>query len=220
MRGAACAPRRHFGGGAAALPLPALRRAAAAAAAARHPELSTPTAPYNEAARCVPEDDPRYRRADMSTEHAHAARFAFAEELARGEAAMDVARASLLISAEDDAIMSHSTVPFPVDAWQGRLQALADEAAAALADAAPASPAAALTVVRTLLFETRGFRASPAGLPQNSIVDHAGTWEVRASRAPLLALRRAFFCISLCFLLSLRGADTSLNTLNPPPPSP
>lgn len=40
---------------------------------------------------------------------------------------MQLAEAALLVAAEDDAIASHSTVPFPVEAYLARIQALADE---------------------------------------------------------------------------------------------
>ena len=40
---------------------------------------------------------------------------------------MQLAEAALLVAAEDDAIASHSTVPFPVESYLARIQALADE---------------------------------------------------------------------------------------------
>lgn len=40
---------------------------------------------------------------------------------------MQLAEAALLVVAEDDAIASHSTVPFPVEPYLERIQKLADE---------------------------------------------------------------------------------------------
>lgn len=40
---------------------------------------------------------------------------------------VDLARAALEIAAEDDALVSHSPVPLPVDAYLNRLQAMALE---------------------------------------------------------------------------------------------
>lgn len=90
----------------------------------------------------VPEDDPRYRRCggymtlaarqsrnncvsvlltrpvlcriDLSEVHAFEARRAFSNNIAQGEAALNVAEAALQIAAEDDAIVSHSTVRLPI----------------------------------------------------------------------------------------------------------
>ncbi|KAG1677963.1 hypothetical protein FOA52_001381 [Chlamydomonas sp. UWO 241] len=73
------------------------------------------------------EADFRYRRADMSQLHAYTARWRFGRNIVRGEAGMNLAEAALLVAAEDDAIASHSTVAFPVEAFLGRIQTLADE---------------------------------------------------------------------------------------------
>lgn len=62
----------------------------------------------------------------MSEIHAYEARKAFAENICQGEAAIDIPRAALQIVAEDDAIMTHSTVPFPVQSYLDRAQRLAE----------------------------------------------------------------------------------------------
>ena len=60
-----------------------------------------------------------------------AARKNYAEEVANlskaPECSVDLARAALEIAAEDDALVSHSPVPLPVDAYLNRLQAMAME---------------------------------------------------------------------------------------------
>lgn len=71
---------------------------------------------------------------------AQVARLGFAEEVAKlggNEAStpdngkdldmVDVARAALEISAEDDALVSHSSVPLPVDSYLDRLDSMATE---------------------------------------------------------------------------------------------
>ena len=68
-----------------------------------------------------------YCRADTSALFAYTARWRFCTNIARGEAGMQLAEAALLVAAEDDAIASHSTVPFPVESYLARIQALADE---------------------------------------------------------------------------------------------
>ena len=50
--------------------------------------------------------------------HAFEARRAFVQNIARGESAISVAEAALQIAAEDDAIVSHSTVRLPIKVWQ------------------------------------------------------------------------------------------------------
>lgn len=63
-----------------------------------------------------------------------AARRNYAEEVANlrmapdgSQCSVDLARAALEIAAEDDALISHSPVPLPVDAYLNRLQAMAME---------------------------------------------------------------------------------------------
>ena len=53
-------------------------------------------------------------RIDHSEVHAFEARRAFSNNIAQGEAALNVAEAALQIAAEDDAIVSHSTVRLPI----------------------------------------------------------------------------------------------------------
>jgi len=73
------------------------------------------------------EDHPSYRREDMSESHSREARRAFFAAISQGEGAMNLAEAALQIAAEDDALVSHSSVKLPVAAFRQRLQRLADE---------------------------------------------------------------------------------------------
>ena len=61
--------------------------------------------------------------------HAWEARQAFLRSIAAGEAAVDLAAAALHVAAEDDALVSHSTVQLPVAAYQQRLQRMAADLA-------------------------------------------------------------------------------------------
>lgn len=104
-----------------------------------------------EASRRVPEEDPRYRRSgtssrsqlgcildlcsvdfetscrvDMAERYAWKARQAFARNVARGEGRISLAETCLHIAAEDDAIVSHSSVELPVQSFLARLDALVD----------------------------------------------------------------------------------------------
>ncbi|KAL4421748.1 hypothetical protein ABPG77_009731 [Micractinium sp. CCAP 211/92] len=91
---------------------------------------------------CTPEDYPQWRRTDFSTQHAYEARHAFMRCIAEGEASVDLAAAALYVAAEDDALVSHSTVQLPVEAYQQRLQRMATELARLLAELPAASTGA------------------------------------------------------------------------------
>lgn len=147
--------------------------------AGRHPELKKPTVVKP---RLEQEHLPGFHRVDDSRSNAWKARVDFAAQLARGEAGVRLAEAAMLIVAEDDAIASHSTVAFPVDAWLGRIQRMADEVAStALPALGPqASPAAVVACVEEYLLGTQRFRLAPSGrsgLPPGCVVDHPGVWE-------------------------------------------
>ncbi|KAG2495265.1 hypothetical protein HYH03_006538 [Edaphochlamys debaryana] len=78
-----------------------------------------------------PEDvDERYRRADFSDRFQYESRQAFARCLVGGEPRMALAEAALHASAEDDAIASLSSVPFPVGPWLDRIDRLVDQVCA------------------------------------------------------------------------------------------
>ena len=86
-------------------------------------------------------------RLDMSEVHAYEARQAFLDVIEKGEAGICLADAALQVAAEDDAIISHSTVKLPVKSFQGRIARLtADLASNHLPDISTASPEQQLQV--------------------------------------------------------------------------
>lgn len=68
-------------------------------------------------------------RADFSDLHAFEARQAFVKNIASGEAGINLAEAALAIAAEDDALVSHSSVKLPVQAYAKRMQRMAEDIA-------------------------------------------------------------------------------------------
>ena len=68
-------------------------------------------------------------RVDLSALHAYEARQSFAEELSKGEGGISLAKAALHVAAEDDALVSHSTVKLPVPQFLQRINALSNELA-------------------------------------------------------------------------------------------
>ena len=104
---------------------------------------------------------------------AEAARASFAACVARGsdtgdllvsssplELGLDLAEAALLISAEDDALISHSPVPFPVDSYLGRVSGLAEELLGSVLPplSEPSTPREILAATDDYLYSRMGFR--------------------------------------------------------------
>ena len=128
-------------------------------------------------------------RADASAQFAYLARWRFCRNIARGEAAMQLAEAALLVASEDDAIASHSTVPFPVEAYLGRIEKLAEEferqrlrpmkvTAGGVEGKLKATEV--LAELENYLFQTQRFSVTSFGrsnLPSGALVDHPGVWE-------------------------------------------
>uniref|UniRef100_A0A061S4C7 Protein SirB1 N-terminal domain-containing protein n=1 Tax=Tetraselmis sp. GSL018 TaxID=582737 RepID=A0A061S4C7_9CHLO len=105
--------------------------------------------------------DLRYKRQDMSLKHTYEARRAFAECIRLGEARTNLAEAALHVAAEDDAIVSHSAVRFPTEAYLARVSKMVDELA-------------------RLLFEEQRLRVPSSGrsaLPSAATVASPGVWE-------------------------------------------
>lgn len=128
--------------------------------------------------------NPAYRREDLSEEHARAARTAFLAAIAPGDAAMDMAEAALQIAAEDDALVSHGAVAFPVASFRQRLQRLADELARVTLPplrAAGASDQDLLDAVLGFVYVEKKFASPPSGrsvlLGVPVRVDAPGVWE-------------------------------------------
>ena len=76
--------------------------------------------------RSQEENNVYYRRVDFSVEHSIAARRAFLSAIA-SPSTINLSEAALQIAAEDDALVSHSAVPLPVDSFRRRLEKLANE---------------------------------------------------------------------------------------------
>lgn len=170
----------------------------ARAQGARHPDqaaVASTSAELRASPQSRPdvESDRRYRRTDFSDDLAREARAAFAANVAGGEAAVDLAAAALQVAAEDDAIASSSTVPFPVESYLDRVAALASDCAARHPDLAGMPPAQAVQAVRAFLFDDeedegggqrrRPFRVSKGGrsaLPRRARLNHPGTQEAAA----------------------------------------
>ena len=68
-------------------------------------------------------------RVDSSDLHAFNARSQFARAVQKGESGINLAEAALAIGAEDDALVSHSTVPLPVQSFVKRIRSLSNELA-------------------------------------------------------------------------------------------
>jgi len=124
-----------------------------------------------------------FKREDMSAIYAYEARRAFAQCIAGGEARVNLAEAALHIAAEDDALVSHSSVKFPVASYLGRVVKMVDELARLRLRDLPAggcAPADVLEVVDKYLFEEQRLRIPASGrsnLPSSASVAHPGVWE-------------------------------------------
>jgi hypothetical protein len=132
------------------------------------------------------EADPRYQREDMSAEHARAARAAFLRAACAPAGRADLTEAALQAGAEDDALVSHSSVVLPVGAFHARLARAASEIASDVlpplrAERAP-PPAEELAAVEAFLFGGPRPRLAPpasgrSNLPPATRVDAPGIWE-------------------------------------------
>uniref|UniRef100_A0A061QMV1 Protein SirB1 N-terminal domain-containing protein n=2 Tax=Tetraselmis sp. GSL018 TaxID=582737 RepID=A0A061QMV1_9CHLO len=128
--------------------------------------------------------DLRYKRQDMSLKHTYEARRAFAECIRLGEARTNLAEAALHVAAEDDAIVSHSAVRFPTEAYLARVSKMVDELARlrlpAIGPAGAGDPSAVLEAVDRYLFEEQRLRVPSSGrsaLPSAATVASPGVWE-------------------------------------------
>ncbi|GAB4816397.1 hypothetical protein N2152v2_003443 [Parachlorella kessleri] len=123
------------------------------------------------------------RTVDFSEVHAYEARMAFLRNISRGEAAVDLADAALQIAAEDDALVSHSSVKLPVEAFHSRLERLAEEVAELRLRpllARGAGDVELLEAVQQYVLRDKGFRPTAFGrsnVPGHSLVESPGVWE-------------------------------------------
>lgn len=133
------------------------------------------------------EKDPRYQRRDMSLEHWSEFRLRFLAELEKGESTASLTELSLLVAAEDDALISHSSVKFPVEAYSKRLEKLTQDFEVwlgSLPEDCRRGDSQKIELLFEFLFGDSGFKPwvskynnFKSSIPQNSIVDHPGVWE-------------------------------------------
>ncbi|KAJ4847211.1 hypothetical protein Tsubulata_008454 [Turnera subulata] len=93
---------------------------------------------------------------------------------------VDLAKASLFIAAEDDSLVSHSSVPLPVDAFLHRLDDLSMEFCTRSGPALRSSPEALLQSLETFFIVSS--RVEPRALYLHSVLTH------RSGSAPMLTL--------------------------------
>ncbi|MCO5597261.1 hypothetical protein L7F22_051337 [Adiantum nelumboides] len=107
-------------------------------------------------------------QAGIDTGHAKAARQSFVQEAtkltsskydnhSRVSCPLNLARAALDISSEDDALVSHSPVPLPVDSYLDRLNSMAMEFASHHLPSHPSSPDSVLNSLDNYLYGYKSF---------------------------------------------------------------
>jgi hypothetical protein len=104
----------------------------------------------------------RYEWNDEGAVLASSLRAEFATNVARGEAALDVALAALQVAAEDDALMSITGVPLPVEPYLQRLERLSDDLCACLSEAGGEAPQAVVDRADAFFYGAHRFRPPPA----------------------------------------------------------
>lgn len=112
-------------------------------------------------------------QAGIDTGHAKAARESFVKEVAkltsndydtqnRASCSLDLARAALEVSSEDDALVSHSPVALPVDSYLDRLNSMAMEFASHHLPSHPLSPESVLSSLDNYLYGYKSFQRTNA----------------------------------------------------------
>jgi hypothetical protein len=167
----------------------------------------------------------RYQWDDEGAVLAKRIRAEFAANVARGEASFDAAAAALHIAAEDDALMSITGVPLPVEPYLDRLDRLADDVTAALAAVPREDAPAVLATVSQCLSVFRPPQAPTIGA--NTRVDMPGVHETpghsymhtlltkKCGSPPLLAIlygdvwRRLLARAAVTFPIALRLPSSS-----------
>ncbi|CAL8467605.1 g7143 [Coccomyxa elongata] len=132
--------------------------------------------------RIIVEDDPRYRRVDMSEIFAWQARRAFVINVARGESGINLAEAALQVAAEDDAIVSHSSVQLPVHSFLNRISRVANDANRLYLREMPSNstPQQTLQAIQKFLFEEQRFGLPAFGrsnIASGQVLDNPGVYE-------------------------------------------
>ncbi|XP_073027307.1 uncharacterized protein [Primulina eburnea] len=136
----------------------------------------------------------------IDTTHARAAREGFCSQIqklsdieretsTRVNEDVDLGRAALHIAAEDDSLISHSSVPLPVDDFLFRLDSLAVEYCSRYGSSLRSSPEDFLECLNRYLYVNKAFRRSSArnqveqrALYLNSVLTH------RSGSVPMLSL--------------------------------
>ncbi|XP_073311594.1 uncharacterized protein [Primulina huaijiensis] len=136
----------------------------------------------------------------IDTTHARAAREGFCSQIqklsdieretsTRVNKDVDLGRAALHIAAEDDSLISHSSVPLPVDDFLFRLDSLAVEYCSRYSSSLRSSPEDFLECLNRYLYVNKAFRRSSArnqveqrALYLNSVLTH------RSGSVPMLSL--------------------------------
>jgi hypothetical protein len=88
---------------------------------------------------------------------------------------LDLAKAALEIAAEDDALVSHSPVPLPVDAYIDRLESMAVEFAHHYLPARDKSPTALFEALDIYLYGYQGFCRTQLLQPEDARVFYLNT---------------------------------------------
>jgi len=123
-------------------------------------------------------------QAGLDTFHARVSRSSFVKEIGKlskplrkdGTArSLDLAKAALEIAAEDDALVSHSPVPLPVDAYIDRLESMAVEFAHHYLPAQDKSPTALFEALDIYLYGYQGFRRTQLLQPEDARVFYLNT---------------------------------------------
>ncbi|KAK9169734.1 hypothetical protein Syun_001874 [Stephania yunnanensis] len=153
----------------------------------------------------------------LDTKHVRAAREGFRSQIGRLGAVerdtsisvnrrIDLAKTALYIAAEDDSLISHSSVPLPVDAFVDRLDDLSMGFCSHYgASVAPSSPEAFLGALERFLYQDKGFRrakvsslSDPRALYLHSVLTHRSGSAVMLSLiyAELLKMLRLWSLLS------------------------
>lgn len=106
----------------------------------------------------------------------------FEEEVRKGQAAMNSATAALLISREDDALMTNcvAAVALPVEPFLRRMSTMADEIAGHHLPRLGADPPqdVVVTTVASYIFDLQRFRvAARPAIRRGDVLEHPGVWE-------------------------------------------
>ncbi|KAH7432321.1 hypothetical protein KP509_07G017700 [Ceratopteris richardii] len=137
-------------------------------------------------------------KAGIETCHAKAARESFVKEVVSlrysdcnnesiSSPPLDLARAALEISSEDDALVSHSSVPLPVDAFLDRLNKMALEFAS---HHLPSHPQTSESVLRCLDKYLYGYKKEPGKMSDPVSLKEDAALESVLSRLRLILAER------------------------------